>query len=661
MNPSCTIRAQGKGRRGSIACLIAVLTVSWGLPAMAVSMSQSDPNTTIYQRLFPGRTAPAPAERPSSPAGPRILRFPADRTLGSVNVLPADEPREIRSYFFWTDRGAEWEYLCQARGDVSVPPGKIAQLQVAPDVWRDLSPLATLDPDGLHSLTVYGPFQGGAMPTDAVTPHIARLTGLRSLTVDHAIITSAGVKNLLALRQLEYLTLPESTDDAVMALLPSFTRLRGLYLSSSRVTNADLTHLKDLPNLEELALGLGRMTDKGLIQLAACSRLEYLMLSGTNFTDFGMAYIKDIPHLKTLHAGHLNHLTDRGMENISTAVQVERMSFHWADGITEAGLAHLARLSNLKMLDVSHAQLSDAGTLHLARIKGLESLEIDGKNLTDVGLTHLARFTNLRKLHATRPFFVDPNKDRNYYTDAGIERLAADCTQLEELGIGSIGMTDASMKAIAGLKHLRRLNLFGVPAVTDAGFAHLRSLEHLEYLFYSGCDVTLTGLRALKDLPDFRKLDISKVRRGGVTLDLSGFGRLEELGISLAHKPADAFGDADLAGLADCRSLRWLQIGPRAYSDEGMVHLRNLTQMERLGIGGPLLTDEGLAHLTGMRNLNHLTISDGQFTEKALTYLEQLPALSYLFVPQCEAFDARAQQRLKSRLLNLSMIQAQPR
>ena len=661
MNPFCMSPAQGKVRHGGIASLIAVLTASWGLPATAVLASQGDPNTTIYQKLFPGRTAPAAAERPSSPTGPRVLRFPADRPLGRLNVMPADEPRIIRSYFFWTDRGAEWRYLCQARGDVTVPAGQIAQLQIAPDAWRDLSPLASLDPDGLHALTIYGPYQGGAKPTDAITGHIARLTGLRSLTIDHAVITAAGVKNLLALGQLEYLALPESTDDAVMALLPSFAKLKGLYLNNSRLTNAGLAHLKDLPALEELSLGPGRMTDKGLTHLAACSRLEYLMLSGTNFTDFGMAYIKDIPRLKILHAGHLNHLTDRGMENISTAAQVERMSFHWADGITEAGLAHLARLSNLKMLDVSHAQLTDTGTVHLAKLKGIENLEIDGKNLTDIGLTRLAQLTSLRKLSAGRPFFVDPNKDKNYYTDAGVGRLAANCPRLEELAVGSIGMTDASMKAIAGLRHLRNLNLFGVPAVTDAGFSQLRSLESLEYLFYCGRDVTLAGLTALKDLPNFRKLDISKVRRGGVNLDLSGFRRLEELGITLAHKPADTFGDADLAGLADCRSLRWLQIGPRTYSDEGMVYLRNLTEMERLGIGGPMLTDEGLACLAGMKNLNHLSISDGQFTEKALTYLEQLPALCYLFVPQCEAFDGRAQQRLKSRLPNLGTIQIQPR
>jgi len=641
--------------------IVTVVGIVLSLLTSNVAVGGADPNTSIFQKLFPAAPPATSVEHPTPAAGTRILRFPADRTLGNISIRDAAKTRVIESYYHWTELSVEWKYLCPAAGEVTIEPGKIVQLTVARDGWRDLSALAEIDPDSFYGLTVHGSYQGGPKPTDGITADIAHLTGLRSLGFAQAIITAAGVERLLALRDLEYLTLPESADDQVMALLPSFSKLKGLYLGENRLTNVGLAYLKDVPALEELALGPGRMTDKGLMQLAACRNLQYLSLAGTNFTDFGMTYIKDIPRLKTLHASALNHLTDRGMENISTAAQVERMDFHWADGITETGLGHLSKLSGLKMLEVRHAKLTDGGTAILARMKGLECLDIDGQNITDAGLTRLAGLTCLRKLDVSRAFYVDPNTDKNYYTDAGIARITANCTQLEELHVGSIGMTDASMKAIAGLKNLRRLSLFGVPNVTDAGFAQLRSLESLEDLWFVGRKVTLAAIPSLKDLPNLKQIKVTGIPRGGVLLDMSGFARLEKLSLSLAHRPADTFGDADLAGLAQCRTLQWLQIGPRSYSDEGMKHLRNLTEMERLGIGGPMLTDEGLAHLTRMKKLNHLSILDGQFTEKAHTYLEQLPALSNLFVPQCEAFDARGQQRLKSRLPNLVTVQIQPR
>jgi hypothetical protein len=251
--------------------------------------------------------------------------------------------------------------------------------------------------------------------------------------------------------------------------------------------------------------------------------------------------------------------------------------------------------------------------------------------------------------------------DKNTYTDIGVERITARCTALQEFSLGSIAMTDKSMTYIARLRGLKQLLLFGADAVTDASLPALTSLKSLEYLHLSPARTSIAGLRVLKDLPKLERLNVRDLTRGSTSLDLSGFAALRYLTLSFQRKSGDFFDDADLAGLADCKNLEWLQIGPRKFSDEGLAHLAGLAKMERLGIGGPDLTDHGLVHLLNMKDLNHLSIDDGRFTAEALRHLEQISAMSNLFLPTCPAFDHNAQRRLKSRLPNLYSIIVYPK
>jgi hypothetical protein len=44
--------------------------------------------------------------------------------------------------------------------------------------------------------------------------------------------------------------------------------------------------------------------------------------------------------------------------------------------VTDAGLAHLARLTSLQTLVLSETQVTDAGLAHLAGLKSLQSLNL---------------------------------------------------------------------------------------------------------------------------------------------------------------------------------------------------------------------------------------------------------------------------------------------
>jgi hypothetical protein len=67
--------------------------------------------------------------------------------------------------------------------------------------------------------------------------------------------------------------------------------------------------------------------------------------------------------------------------------------------ITDAGLAHVAKMTKLKELRLDNTGITDAG---LARLKGLAQLEylnVYGSKVTDAGLAHLGGLKNLRSLY----------------------------------------------------------------------------------------------------------------------------------------------------------------------------------------------------------------------------------------------------------------------
>ena len=66
--------------------------------------------------------------------------------------------------------------------------------------------------------------------------------------------------------------------------------------------------------------------------------------------------------------------------------------------VTDAGLAQLKRLTNLKTLGLSWTQVTDAGLVHLEELTGLESLGLSWTRVTDAGLVHLKELPNLDTL-----------------------------------------------------------------------------------------------------------------------------------------------------------------------------------------------------------------------------------------------------------------------
>jgi len=161
--------------------------------------------------------------------------------------------------------------------------------------------------------------------------------------------------------------------------------------------------------------------------------------------------------------------------------------------VTEATLAYISWLPNLRVLGLWNTPTTDAGLAHLRGMAKLEELYLANTQVTDAGLSDLRGMTNLLNLQLSD----------TQLTDAGLVHLKS-LTSLRALWLDSTQVTDAGMVHLSRLSNLRGLFL-GKTQVTDAGLAHLKGLTNLQHLELKLTIVTDDGVDELKQaLPDLK-------------------------------------------------------------------------------------------------------------------------------------------------------------
>jgi hypothetical protein len=232
--------------------MTAVLGLAWGLHLLLVAANlRRRVVSVVFGALvvaaFGGfELVYAETDSETGQAG-RTIRFPPDRSVGKLSLARQDESNwypYLRPvcWVYWGNWG--WEYLCEAKGDVTVPAGAKVQLTLGADGAGDLSWVADLPANDLHALAVYSSRLSGTKFGDADLQHLSALTGLKELVLSDSRVSDRGLRSIEA-----------------------FSSLRLLWLNSPRVGNAGLAHLAKLKSLETLSLQGGRWSDKGLAHL----------------------------------------------------------------------------------------------------------------------------------------------------------------------------------------------------------------------------------------------------------------------------------------------------------------------------------------------------------------------------------------------------------
>lgn len=252
--------------------------------------------------------------------------------------------------------------------------------------------------------------------------------------------------------------------------------------------------------------------DADLAQLEALPDLRRLGISAARVTDAGMAYLARLTNLTALVLHPRSGVTDAGMAHLARLPRLQTLQLSWV-GITDRGVEHLSNLPDLRTLSLvstvprspNFTGITDRACEHLRALIRLESLTLMNADISSAGLAHLADLTNLTNLNLS----ANPR-----ITDDGMEHLAR-LPRLAVLRLFSTGVSDGGLAHLGRLTSLEVLNLSGTE-ITDAGLAHLKGLVRLRSLTLGGemiptpslgsTHVTDAGLIHLRALPSLESL-----------------------------------------------------------------------------------------------------------------------------------------------------------
>jgi hypothetical protein len=297
--------------------------------------------------------------------------------------------------------------------------------------------------------------------------------------------------------------------------------------------------------------------------------------------------------------------------------------------------------------------------IHLKAIPTLESLRLPLMGITDKGLQYLSELPQLREIDLPWMDYIDPNMNKDGYTDEGVKALSK-CASLEYLSIGGVGITDGGIRQIAKLTRLKSLYVSGSGNVTDESIKALAGLRSLEMLHIGGFRLTISAVRSFNALVDLRILILEDVAQDNSGLDLSGLVNLRELSVYLQKRRVnggvqwDRFDERDIAAMGQLAGLRQLATSHHGVTNAGLKSLTGLKRLEELFIGGEDLTDDGLAYLAELPRLSRLTLS-GRFTDAGLAHLQKLPNLGMLEFTSGANFYPRALSDFRASIPNLGL------
>jgi hypothetical protein len=261
-----------------------------------------------------------------------------------------------------------------------------------------------------------------ARERDATVKAIQELAGPQSIVFDYQLDSRGEIEPMAESRTPKWMTRALQTDVFAEVVRISFA---GNFLRRDFADPAAVHVIGTGPKAYDSEFG------PFLKRMRKFSALEYLDTGNAIVRDADLERIAEFPRLRYLLTRNCKHVTD-------------------------AGVAHLAKLQELQLLALNGAQIGDASLAQLSQLQRLGRLELNGAKVTDGGLRHL---TNL---------------------------------PLVALHLRNTHITDKGLRSLGRLIHLRSLYLTNT-GVTDAGLAHLRPLRKLTVLHLSGTRVTFQG------------------------------------------------------------------------------------------------------------------------------------------------------------------------
>ena len=404
----------------------------------------------------------------------------------------------------------------------------------------------------------------------------------------------------------------------------------------------------------------GQMTDDLLERVSHLEHVRVLRLGGSKaLTDAGVAHLARMTELRELDLGGCP-VTDKSMDVLGRLPSLERIGL-WRTGVTDAGMKSLAAGERLERVDLAWTNTGDGALRAFAGKERLTHFR-SGDHVTDAGMAVLHDFPVFKTWRDGQIVLALTSADaapnmlflRGSFTDRGLATLVG----LD--GLFGLNVDDShlavSAAGLAPLVALPRLGFLAFDA-SDEAMPHIAAMPSLRFLM---CQDTNAGDEGFVALSRSRSLEYLWGRRCH-NLRTRGFRALAEIptlrALSVSCKNVD---DAGLSALPQFPALRELM--PMDVPDDGYRFIGQCVGLESLVLMYCRDTgDVATSHITGLRNLTKYFASYTRATDRTLEYLseiESLESIDLAAIPGMTNAGVAALARLpRLRLLRLGGMQ----
>ncbi len=270
--------------------------------------------------------------------------------------------------------------------------------------------------------------------------------------------------------------------------------------------DADLKKLSDLSELESIDLASTKVTDEGLMQLRKLEKVRSLNLHYAEYvTDTGIAHLK--------HWTNLEHLNVRGtkvtsmlFEHLTNMVLLRSLDIGHSR-VNDDNFERLAELPNMERLSFGGNKMSGSALPLLKLLPKLCELSIGGQQRTDSGLWSVSvgdfNIGNIAELASLKMLDLSDTT----ITDSGVAQLAR-LDKLETLNLNRTKLTGKGVATLAGIRSLRHLKLAQSGSIDDSVLLALETFTNLEVLELQESRISFDGLMRYSPSRRLRKLFI---------------------------------------------------------------------------------------------------------------------------------------------------------
>jgi hypothetical protein len=269
--------------------------------------------------------------------------------------------------------------------------------------------------------------------------------------------------------------------------------------ASSYFSDYHFSYILSLGSLKSLNLSSCiKISALSLKHLRLLSNLTHLDLSGSPLKDEDGYFLASLNQLKELKLHRAHKLKGDVLKYLEPLYHLRSLTLSNCPSFKKINFSYLPFLQTLKALDLSNSVIDDQGLCYLSSLISLESLILDGSvHFTDRGFVELASLKELQVLNVAFCKGLTNN----------IANIISSFTNLQDLILKDIAITDEGLLCISNCQQLRRIDLTN-SLITDEGISYLLPLSQLQELDLSLTGITDAGLEVLTYLENLKVLHL---------------------------------------------------------------------------------------------------------------------------------------------------------